>query len=852
MNNKFSLLNGIICLQKVVSPANIVANRFYGVPIWICKSGERAFGTYGAVTRRRQKQRERFYEEKYRHNPNHVPKFSKVKKGSWGGWIYNPLKQVTKNNGSNFMYEQKVEEEVSTEERECINRLIQIRKEVTKVGEPHPYSDGKNDEDGCEMFPPNVNLFSICDNFIDKKKEIINKIENPQYFVDTHIKQLTNEYTNINRLHESCTENGYAKIPGYLKDVRRKRRNISGGALWGNCKVVRDEACVDREGTTNRMEIPQEEGAIVHPPQRYTCGEMCQKRASGRESPFPMEEPETYRRIRKGMESNGMEGGDEEMDKEVDKEVNKEMDKGVDQKVAKEVNKEVEPLLEYNLTHFASDITEEGVLQKRQDEQILKKLYIEDILNYADEGEEIDISCLDVFTTLSTADRNIKLGSLFSSQGASFILYNNCIIASKFSKGTLQEYFHTRNACSLFDKSYQLIIKFTGRDCIYLCNQFLSSDLNDMNSNDVCYACVLDNKAYILDTAYVLKGENEVVLISSGYYKKGLYEFLSDYILFCRDSGMDVHIQVETNKRVLSLQGPLSNLVLNDVLDYFNWGNASQGKKGAKFLKNVIKEDTEKCQHYGLHFQREEKEKDNFFNIPYMSFKKLNVVKNAKEAINVRGEVAPPDAMNQYEILCIRCGDTGEDGFEFVVDNSISDYYVELFLSHVKVKLAGAYALNMLRMEAGIPLYGIDIFKNTTPITASLAWTLKYKKIKERNIFGYQNLLKEFSMKSKFLRIGIVSKELIFKTCKILSYPYREPIGYVTSCTWSPVYEKRIAQGYIKREFAKNNEKVLISIPTDIPQEFSKKKKYKILRSRSAHKFALAHVCAFPFVRHKY
>ncbi|CAG9473215.1 aminomethyltransferase, putative [Plasmodium vivax] len=812
MNKQFShLLNGIICRQKIVSPVRIVANSLDGSPKWMCKSGGRTFGTYGAVTRRRQKQREKFYEEKYRHNPNHVPKFSKVKKGSWGGWINNPLKQVTKNNGSNFMYEQKVEEEISTEERDCINRLIQMRKEATKLGQTPPYRGGKNGEGRHEVIPPSVNLFSICDNFIDRRKEIINKIENPQHFVDTHIKKLTEGYTNINQLHESCNENGYAKAPGYLKDVLRKRRNTSGGALWGNYKVVRDEACTDREGATNRVEVPQ-------------------KGASPSEvAPVPMEEPAMYSGIRKeDQQSNRVEGEEAKL------------------------GREMGPLLEYNLTKCTSETAEQGALPIG-DEQILKKLYIEDILNYADEGEEIDISCLDVFTTLSTSDRNRKLGSLFSSHGASFILYNNCIIPSKFSRGTLQEYFHTRNACSLFDKSYQLIVKFTGRDSIYICNQFLSSDLNDMKSNDVCYTCVLDNKAYILDTAYVLKGENEVVLISSGYYKKGLYEFLSDYILFCRDSGMDVHIQVETNKRVLSLQGPLSNLILNDVLDYFNWGEATQGEKGVKFLKNVIKEDTEKCQPYGLYFQREENEKDKFVNIPYMSFKKLSMVKYAKEVANVRGEVSPPhDEMNRYEILCIRCGDTGEDGFEFVVDNNISDHYVELFLSHVKVKLAGAYALNMLRMEAGIPLYGIDIFKNTTPITASLAWTLKYKKIKERNIFGYQNLLKEFSIKSKFRRIGIISNELIFKTCKILSYPYKEPIGYVTSCTWSPVYEKRIAQGYIKREFAKNNEKVLISIPTDIPQEFSKKKKYKILRSRSAHRFTLAQVCAFPFVGHKY
>lgn len=171
-----------------------------------------------------------------------------------------------------------------------------------------------------------------------------------------------------------------------------------------------------------------------------------------------------------------------------------------------------------------------------------------------------------------------------------------------------------------------------------------------------------------------------------------------------------------------------------------------------------------------------------------MSFKKFNVIKNGailndnKQNIN--------KSLDIYEIICIRIGDTGEDGYEFIVDNNISNLFVDIFLNHKIVKLAGAYALDILRMESGFPLYGTDIIKNTSPITASLAWTLKYKKIKEKSIFGFQNLLKEYSMKPKFLRVGILSNQLIFKTCKILSYPYKRPIGYITSCTWSPIYKK--------------------------------------------------------------
>ncbi|KNC37762.1 aminomethyl transferase [Plasmodium falciparum RAJ116] len=320
---------------------------------------------------------------------------------------------------------------------------------------------------------------------------------------------------------------------------------------------------------------------------------------------------------------------------------------------------------------------------------------------------------------------------------------------------------------------------------------------------------------------------------------------------------MDVHIQVDINKRILSLQGPLSNMIFNDILEYYDWNNKD---KSIGYLNNVIikkhnnKNDQKKiCTDVNtLYFKSDDHNpiKSSYFQIPYMSFKKFNVIKNGailndnKQNIN--------KSLDIYEIICIRIGDTGEDGYEFIVDNNISNLFVDIFLNHKIVKLAGAYALDILRMESGFPLYGTDIIKNTSPITASLAWTLKYKKIKEKSIFGFQNLLKEYSMKPKFLRVGILSNQLIFKTCKILSYPYKRPIGYITSCTWSPIYKKRIAQGYIKRDFAKNNEQVLISIPTDIPQDFSKKKKYKILRSRSAHKFTLAQVCALPFVEHKY
>lgn len=791
---KRHFLFGNILLQNILingSNGNSGSNLWKVWKVWNVFTGAYYpcvhFGTYGAETRKKQKRRERLYEETFKHNPNLIPKYSKIKRGSRGGWIKNPLKDVTKNSGSNIVYEQKIEQAVCSEENECIKRLIQLRKHLESEKEERCDEERgqnenwisrkkeKNDDNVVHNKNKGSNgadFFSVCENFMEMKNEIIHRIESPQHFVDKHIKSLVNTYSNINELHENCSEYKYAKTPEYLKSVKHSR--------W--------------KGENNR---------------NNRDGKDWDER-------------------KKGKEERIIEKSEEEILEKEDKD-----------KTDTEQKK-----------WFANEL-------------------IENFMNYADDSE-FDISCFDTFSLLSTVDRNRTLGSYFKSLDASFILYNNCIIPSKFKEGVLSEYNYTRTVCSLFDKSYQLVLRFTGRDSLYVCNQFLSSDLYDLKNSDICYSCILDNKSYVIDTCYVVKEEGEIVLIASGYYKKGIYEFLSDYIVFCKDSGMDVDIHVEIGKRVLSLQGPLANIAFNDVVEFFEWG-AEQAKK--KYLNRVIdskkreeqtkwdaKANVTMSRNMNEEKQREKQEerqgeKPNdsslffkqdknatFINPPYMTRHKITLMKTSSKSSSI----------SEHELWCLRIGDSGEDGYEFIIDNQISDIFVDLLLCHKRIKVAGAYALDMLRMESGFPLFGIDIVKNVSPIVASLSWTLKYKKIKERNIFGYANLLKEYAKSPQFLRIGVICNELIFKTCKILSLPYKEPIGFITSSTWSPFYKKRIAQGYIKREFAKNNEKVLISIPSNIPENFSKKKKYKILRSHALHKYAVAQICALPFVEHRY
>lgn len=48
----------------------------------------------------------------------------------------------------------------------------------------------------------------------------------------------------------------------------------------------------------------------------------------------------------------------------------------------------------------------------------------------------------------------------------------------------------------------------------------------------------------------------------------------------------------------------------------------------------------------------------------------------------------------------------------------------EKLLTNSEVKLAGLGARDSLRLEAGLCLYGNDIDENTTPVEATLVWTI--------------------------------------------------------------------------------------------------------------------------------
>jgi len=71
-----------------------------------------------------------------------------------------------------------------------------------------------------------------------------------------------------------------------------------------------------------------------------------------------------------------------------------------------------------------------------------------------------------------------------------------------------------------------------------------------------------------------------------------------------------------------------------------------------------------------------------------------------------------------------RSGYTGEDGFEISVPDHRVVPFAEALLAQPEVALVGLGARDSLRLEAGMPLYGHDMDRNTTPAAAGIGFSI--------------------------------------------------------------------------------------------------------------------------------
>lgn len=175
-------------------------------------------------------------------------------------------------------------------------------------------------------------------------------------------------------------------------------------------------------------------------------------------------------------------------------------------------------------------------------------------------------------------------------------------------------------------------------------------------------------------------------------------------------------------------------------------------------------------------------------------------------------------SVNNVSCLITHSGYTGEDGFEIYVWNtSIEDpakavSVWETLLANGResgLHPAGLGARDVLRLEAGMCLYGNDIDENTSPVEARLGWVLRMEK---DSFLGKDMILKMKQAGPGRVRVGFRMREKGIPRQGRDIRSNDETVGKVTSGTFSPTLKVGIGMGFVRRAYSEAGERVSVRI----------------------------------------
>ena len=182
--------------------------------------------------------------------------------------------------------------------------------------------------------------------------------------------------------------------------------------------------------------------------------------------------------------------------------------------------------------------------------------------------------------------------------------------------------------------------------------------------------------------------------------------------------------------------------------------------------------------------------------------------------------------------LATRSGYTGEDGWEISVANADAEKLARAILGAPGVKPAGLGARDSLRLEAGLCLYGSDIDTGTTPVEANISWIMSKRRKAEGGFPGAAVIQKQLAEGAPTLRVGIQPDgKAPARAHTEITDEAGNRLGEICSGGFGPSAGGPVAMGYVPAAFAAVGTKLKL-----------------VVRGKAMD----AHVCALPFVPHRY
>ncbi|MHC5010720.1 MAG: aminomethyltransferase family protein, partial [Planctomycetota bacterium] len=150
------------------------------------------------------------------------------------------------------------------------------------------------------------------------------------------------------------------------------------------------------------------------------------------------------------------------------------------------------------------------------------------------------------------------------------------------------------------------------------------------------------------------------------------------------------------------------------------------------------------------------------------------------------------------DCLLARTGYTGEDGFELFLPKAHARRVWDLILGsghNLQVAPIGLGARDILRLEAGMPLYGQEISTEINPLEADLAFGLDLSKSDTVGIPALQRIQEEGPAREA-VSLCAAGGRVARPGCRL--FVGDEDVGFVTSGGRSPTLDKTIARALVR------------------------------------------------------
>lgn len=165
-------------------------------------------------------------------------------------------------------------------------------------------------------------------------------------------------------------------------------------------------------------------------------------------------------------------------------------------------------------------------------------------------------------------------------------------------------------------------------------------------------------------------------------------------------------------------------------------------------------------------------------------------------------------------VRTIRSDQTGKGGYEFHVPSDQVATVWQALSQLDGLFPVGHTALNMLRVEAGIPWYGLDMDEDRIVLEVGLDRAISFNK----GCYLGQEVVERASARGRMNRqlIGFLLQseaQDILPTRGDRLFKEDKEVGWLTSITTSPTLGRPIALGYVRREYSEPGTRLRIDRP---------------------------------------